>query len=139
MLQPSTFVKVAFNYGRKRFPPFPQVGKRTLPSRSCIALQINSRVPEGSAHYVIFNRRNLTRQHVSTELLLYSITPFLCSRVSYLIRCVDHRPNTLTVINTQTGFNFRTSTQTICTRDWVMTQQKHALVALVPATAVSTP
>ena len=139
MLQPSTFVKAGFNNGRKPFPRVPHVGKRTLPSRSCIALQINSRVPEGSVHYVIFNRRNLTRQHISTEWLLYSITPFLCSRVSYLIRCVDHRPNTLTVINTQAGFNFRTSTQTICTRDWVMTQRTHALVALVQATAVSTP
>ena len=100
-------MKVVFNNGRKRCHPFPQVGKRTLPSRSCIALQINSRVPKGSAHYVMFNRRNVTCQHVSTELPLYSITPFLCSRVSYLIRCMDHRPNTLTVNNTQKGFNFQ--------------------------------
>ena len=139
MLQPSTFVKVAFNNGRKRFPSFPQVGEKTLPSRSCIALQINSRVPEGSAHYVMFNRRNHTRQHVITELLLYSITPFLCSRVGCLIRCVDHRPDTPTVINTQAGINFRTSTQTTCTRDWVMTQRTHRLVAVVHATALSTP
>ena len=82
-------------------PHSPRYGKRTLPKRSCIALQINCTLSKGSMHSVLFNQPNLTRHYVS--------------------RCVDHRRNALTVINTETGFNLTMFTQTICTCDSFMT------------------